>query len=320
MAFQRIGFQNRGNGNPDDEGVSADVVRFAFWASTSGATGVGQAGDLRVTATATPSGSIYVQRGAAIIESAFTSSQSYAVMNDAAVQVAVPANNSASAVTWQVIVRVFDAQYPGEPDNTGIPSVLLVGSLPAGQTYIHLATITMPANTAIVAQSQIADRRDMVNPRRKTDNRMAYVGSEQPLAATVESGEQWPNEGLWTVAIPKWATKATITGIWSQYLIPKQTSASKTRCACWIEVGWGRSDMVHTDFFYIQTEPGSLPHREGLVLPGYVDIPSSMRGQSVRVMMKGRLLSGPWPYSPKMDTSGGAGIMMEFVEAPTQDI
>ena len=45
-----------------------------------------------------------------------------------------------------------------------------------------------------------------------------------------------------------------------------------------------------------------------------------MRGQSVRVMMKGRLISGTWPYSPKMDTSGGAGIMMEFVEAPTQDI
>ena len=60
----------------------------------------------------------------------------------------------------------------------------------------------MPANTAIVAQSQIADRRDMVNPRRKTDNRMAYVLTEQPLAATTESGEQWPNEGLWTVAIP----------------------------------------------------------------------------------------------------------------------
>lgn len=312
MAFQRIGFQNAGNGNPDDRGVPADVVRFAFWAATSGASGVGQSGDLRVTAAATPSGQVFINRGAAIIASGFTGSQSYAVMNDAAVAVTVPPNTSAAAKTSEVILRVYDAQFAGEPANDGLPQVLLVPSLPSGQTYLHLATITQPANTGVVTQANIVDRRRLVNPRRSRDIRVVTPTTAQPLGTTSAAGEQWPDEALFDVTIPSWATRCNIVATWSGVYCPPGT----VRTAMWVEIGWGRADMVHTDFVYMQTDGTSSASRTAAIAPGSVPIPASMRGQAVRVMGKGRLMSGPVASTIRLDAASACAFDMEFVEVP----
>ena len=320
MAFLRTGFLNRGNGNPDDEGVYADTVRFAFWAATSGATGVGQAGDLRVTAAGVPAAQVFVQPGAALIESKFAGSQSYAVMNDAAVALAVPANASGAVVTWQVIVRVRDAQYAGEAANDGTPVLELVGALPTTKPHVHLATITMPANTGVVAPSQITDRRKLANPRTDEDVRVVVLPTSktsEAVSVTAESGEQWPNEGLFSFDVPKWATSAIVEAVWSEVVSP--ATATTAKCALWAEIGWGRADVVNTDFLYTTTG-GDGAYRKSIVLPGRVNIPSTMRGLSVSCMMKARLVSGVTANSPRMTGDGAASLRIKFIEAPTQDM
>ena len=78
----------------------AESIRRQLYSATGGATGVILPGALKVTALPTPGGAIVIAPGSAAIASPYpgASGQSYQVANDAALQVAVPSNNTGAPI------------------------------------------------------------------------------------------------------------------------------------------------------------------------------------------------------------------------------
>lgn len=317
MAFLAAGFV-------DGAGIPGEMLRRVAFAAAAGDTGVVQAGDLRVTAAGDTA--VYIQAGSAFVATRFSDAyraQSYVVANDAAVAVDVPANTGGSAVTWYAIVRVTDPQYAGEPtpsdpltDDYCVPE--LVTALPSTKPYILLASIVMPAGASTVTQAQITDRREMANPRRKRDLRAVALRSadgSDTMNATAAAGEVWPNDGSFTVEVPAWAVKMRFIATWSQVSVPTTTAAYGT---LWLRVAAGRSDQIDTDYTVFNTISKVDNYRDTLTCMGEVTIPSSMRGASVIMQMRARLVSGDPDVA--VDAASAISLDMEFVESPTQDV
>lgn len=206
----------------DGSEVHGETLRRAFWIAMRGSYGVANQDSLKVKPTPTPSAGVLIGPGGGAVQQSYADApaiQTYTVANDADIFLPIPANNSGSTVVWQVIARVKDPQYAGEstpanPRTDPYTVVEAVSSLPTGKPYLHLATINLTPNTAVVNGGAIVDRRVLFAPRQQAEP----VRIQRPTVGNEFLNNNyagWPSEtaiggSKQTYTAPKWATSATV--------------------------------------------------------------------------------------------------------------
>lgn len=195
----------------DGARTPAESQRRQLYASTGGRTGVALPSALKVTALATPGPAVVIAPGGASIVSNYpgAAGQSYAVYNDSAFQVAVPANNTGAPISRHVWLTVRDPQYPGMP----VPSdpltdlymdVVVTASEITDRPAIRLASIAMPTGATTVTPAMITDDRELANPKEHTARVPYLPGAEIniPKGSTYQAWAGAPQ----SVHIPDWTT------------------------------------------------------------------------------------------------------------------
>lgn len=129
--------------------------------------GVVDYGDMVVTPTPTPSMSVNVAAGHAIIDGTQTTTQgTYITYNDATVTLAVAASNPSLARIDRVCIAVQDSFYGGTANNTVVYQVITgtPSSTPVAPTApansLTLATILVNANASSINSGAITDTRE----------------------------------------------------------------------------------------------------------------------------------------------------------------
>lgn len=294
--------------------VPASMLRMVAWVATGGASGIVTPTDLKVTALTTPGGAVSIAPGGAIIPTRFgnsTKQQSYAVANDQAFNVSIPAAG-ASGRTDYVILRISDPQYAGQapanPEEALYCEVVTVSSLPTSYPYVPLAKIVLPSNTATITNAMITDLRKVAVPRRSR-HLFAYnlTGADQDVLAGTET---WPDL-VHYVDIPEWAVKAHIVATFAQITVPTGTN----------QQGW-LSARLSGGGMGISTAPtrfdGSAPAsrtRQTYVTADDIDIPPQMRGYANgELRTRAQVTAGTGTGALKFDAGSAVIIDIEFYE------
>ncbi|NHN55768.1 hypothetical protein G9U51_08260 [Calidifontibacter sp. DB0510] len=302
--------------------VPASMLRMVLWAATGGANGIVTSSDLRVSALSTPGAAVNVGPGGALLANRFSgapASQSYAAINDATVQVSIPATGSSGGRTDYVILKIDDwhfdnSQAPADPLAALYCSLQRVGSI-TGLPYpfVPLAKITIPASTGAITGAMITDLRTLARPRKERvllPNPNTAAGIETLTATTTE---YFPNQGGGRrVDIPSWATRVAIRADWLQMIAP----AGNCQGSLW--VGWG--DWTGTDFeqhtqtFAFDNVAATNASRMSVTVAEEMYIPPKYRGvQNVSFQMQGHRNSTS-VLGLKADNWSGSVLDLEFKE------
>ena len=300
----------------------ASMFRGMLWASTSGATGVVQAGDLRVTPLSTPGTAVNVGPGGALAASRYTGAsraETYGVVNDATIPVAIPPTSSGAGRTDYIILKVDDWHFSGSPqpdDPLGAAycSFERVTSLTGiNYPYVPLAKITIPASTGTITSSMITDLREVALPRTQRVLRPnALIWSEEETL-TSKTGEYFPNAGgAQTVPIPSWATRVKIRADWFMVRVPKGAVDGRI----WVGFGdwngtrWGAPDTQSQEFAFNNADTGG-DCRQSWAVVDDLYIPANLRGRDVHFQMWGKVFS---TVRPVIDGISGSSLDLLFEE------
>lgn len=318
MALNPVGFI-------DGARVHGETLRRALYASTGGATGITRSGDLAVRAYATPTNAVMVAPGGGIIATTYSDAdagQTYSVSNGAPHRIEVPVNNSSSTDTRHLIVQVMDPQYAGEsvPDNpteATYGQFLLTQTIPTDRPYLHLATITIPPNTGVITQANIRDRRELANPRTSRYLKALAITKTDHLDST-QAFEQWPDQALWAVYVPEWATELRAVCTWQNIASMPGTNISELT----VLLGYGRGDnrvlnSTHMVLGYSTSEGSAEQRRQTLGVADTIAVPSGWRGQNITVMGWAKKKEG----SVNLIADGWASVSLDlqWVEAPRSE-
>lgn len=296
----------------------AFMFRTALWASTSGANGIVLPWDLRVSALATPGGSVNVGPGGALISAYSTSSraQSYAVYNDATMQVAIPATGSGAGRTDYLILRVDDwhytgAQAPANPLDALYCSVQRVSSL-TGITYpyVPLAKIVIPASTGTITNAMITDLRQVAVPMQHRVLRVNATLKPETETLTSTNREYFPNAGgQQLVDIPSWATRVVVRADWLSLYLPAGNSTGNV----WVGFGdWDgtKFDIESRRFAYNNPQSGG-DVRTAVTVVDDLYVPAKYRGRTnVTFQMWGQRTAGT---GAKVDQMSGSSLDLLFL-------
>jgi hypothetical protein len=163
----------------------------------------------------------------------------------------------------------------------------------------------------------ITSLREKAVPRRRRDVRSINLVAADALDWTGTSGELWPDPASWTVEVPYWATSCNVIARWDG--VSKAGSATQTRSRVWVRFGHGREDAFNTSQGALQGSNTSA-ERVSVGTAETRSIPSTMRGQSISVMLqayKEEAYTGP---SFTADAFSSITLDLEWVEAPTEDV
>lgn len=187
----------------------------------SGAEGVTEGEDLKVTQLSTPGGGVQIADGSGIVTGRDDPFQgSYAVCNAGADTISIAANGAGATRYDMVILRVEDPQYPGsvlDPEVDPINFFMVipnVGStattIPGGLTGIPLARIAIPVSTSTITNAMITDLRKVANPRKE---RTVVTQSPASISTGLGGSTSWAyfstSLGV-NIAVPDWASKAIV--------------------------------------------------------------------------------------------------------------
>ena len=294
--------------------VPASMLRQVAWVATSGAGGVVQPRDFKVTALTTPAAFVNIGPGGAVIPTRYinsTSQQSYVVANDWTYSIDVPPAGASSRRVY-VILRINDPQYagqvPADPETATYCEVVTVSSLPTSYPFIALARIDIPANTAAITNAMITDLRNVANPRKiRTVTPYNLTGADvDPLNASTD--EVWPSTGGIDVDIPEWATYANVVVTWAQAKVP----AGCTQYG----VLYGRFDtgnmVKDTGSVGFRAEAPPNMTRETYVMGGRPSIPEAMRGRTGKFYPRANPNGGTGRL--EMDANSSLVVDIEFIE------
>lgn len=317
--------------------TSATLARMLAFTASGGEEGVAGIGDFVVRQTTVASGSVRVGLGGGILINRYPGArnESYMVRAGDETPVAIAANSTGSVRYDLVICRIDDWNYPGQqstpgalPTNvvavskfavlSGVASnVKTASQLNLGYPAIALARIAVPAATSAITQAMITDLREKAVPRRKRDVRAVgqLSGRNNTLAQTATTGEIFPQDGIFTVEIPYWATRMVVQSHLGGISLAPGTAYG----SIWVRIGNGRSDAFNTQTSNIDaTAARSDPSRETALVADSVAIPAAMRGQSIQIVMAGRKLGGT--VNLLADGATSMALDMEFLESATEDL
>ena len=300
--------------------IDARMFRSVAWAATSGAAGIVNATDLRVTPLAVPGTKVNIGPGGALLPMRFagaSSTQSYAVINDAVMQLDIPATGSASGRTDYIIIRIDDwhftsAQPPADPVAATYCSVQRVSSIASlAYPFVVLAKITLPPSTGTITSAMITDLREVANPRTKRVLRVnpQSTPTTETLSVTAVTGEYFPNVGgTQRIDIPSWATRVKIRGDWLQ-----MWQLANSTCNVWVEFGdWtGARFEVATEKFAVNTPNVGTDMRTCATAVGDLWVPPKYRGRDqVTFQMKAQKTAG----TTRFDSMCGVSLDVLFEE------
>jgi hypothetical protein len=200
---------------------SAEQFRALVKDLSSGAEGITEGDDLKVTQLSTPGGGVQVAEGSGVILGRVSAFQgTYAARNQGAETVSIAATGG-SPRSDMVILRVEDPEYEGtlDPATDDINYFQVISNvsssataIPDGRTGIPLARIDIPASTSTITNAMIVDLRQIAQPRRE---RLQFVHSPTGTSTAINNSNgsysYFSTEAGWTVAIPSWASKAIVS-------------------------------------------------------------------------------------------------------------
>lgn len=299
MTFKAVSFV-------DGLRYQAQSVRNLSFLAANGTTGVATPDSLKVTATATPSGSVIVYAGTASVVGYNNRAEAYIVTNDQAVTLPIPANNTASTVYRNVIFSIRDPQFAGMPALSGPTDIAgdlqVVGTLPTDRPYLRLAHIPLPANTATVTNAMIANQRQLAMPRSYTRTYVHIPSYINPIGVEYEqiAGAQ-PS-----FYCPPWATNAnvlvSVEGM-------EQTIAGYHRLMTCPTINGTRANLTQE---VAVTKNGPV-QRHGFTSIGSFTVPDSWRATEVAVGLRGGIKAGS-ANAFQIDTESTIAFQVEFYE------
>lgn len=296
---------------------SADLGRMVAYAATGGRTGITEAADFKVAATATASTSVAVAPGGATLKNLYPNvlAQSYIIRNVSETLVEVPANNTAAPITRWVIAYIADPQFngpaPASVENGPYVFLTTVTSI-ANLQYPHivLASIVIPANTSAITNAMITDLRKMTTPRVERRLITLYPTGVRTGGLAIPTAAY----GAWPLAagsrpnleVPTWATQLDIVGQFSGIWY---TSANANDSVAGIRAGLGSS--VAENGIIIENVNGARAHYSVM---GKHAIPANLRGttQPLNLQAQRTVGTGMW-YA---DYQSSIAIDYQFTEVP----
>lgn len=321
---------------------SVELARAAAYAGTSGATGIIEPPDLRVTALPTPGAAVRVLKGTGIIKSTYAGvfGQSYVVQEQSYTDVPVAATGSSGGATKYVYVLITDTQYGGQTppsvENGPYNDYAVTTTLPATQPYLLLAKIVQPASTATITGAMITDVRKVAIPRRENVvfARPRLAADDDPkqnyLSAFWDHGSsgQWFGElfpGGWgstnmaEIDVPEWATFLTVRADW---LSVRCESGKNAWGRYWIEYGdqWkgnGWGDGRNLEFvsqqFNFNTQVGDT-YNTNWSLMDQLPVPKKLRGKTIQFAFKAGRANTSDNQGVFMNSLSGLGLDITFAQ------
>lgn len=258
---------------------TAQQFRMMIRDLASGAQGVTEGDDLKVTALAVNGSGVQISDGSAVIAGAASPVQgSYSAYNIGADTVPIAATGGTSR-SDMVILRVEDPEYEGNRDPAVDPIVFFevvsnvsstATAVPAGYSAIPLARIDIPASTATITNAMITDLRRVANPRRE---RRMYTQSPSGTSALIGGSTTYSyfsTASGWNIPVPTWATKAVV-----------RIDVSPIRYT--VNNFWGRLSATFgasrtLQPIYLDDDQGTGTRRISSVVADTLTIPSTYRG------------------------------------------
>lgn len=311
---------------------SAEVMRAALAAATSGAEGIVTPGDFKVTPTAVPGTNVAVAPGNALIRNSYGGggAQTYAVRAPSQTQLPIQATGSAGARTDLVVARVDDPTYGGgafDPATFEAARFEVIRGVPAstrtaaelGLSYpaIALARVTLPASTGTVTAGMITDLRKLAQPRKERHlfvHPLTAGDGLQRLGAEALEGQYWPQVTQWRVDVPEWAQRVRLLAHWGGVQLLAAGGNSWGRV--WIRLGSTSSEGITS-----QETSWDLPDnlagnaRQSWMAGSDQAVPASLRGTSIPVGLRGRVNGYDSAESkPQLDALSVVSLDIEFYE------
>ncbi|MDH6226202.1 hypothetical protein [Streptomyces sp. MJP52] len=316
---------------------SAEEARLMLQASTRAGQGVVEVGDLKVSATSTPSSSVRIAAGACVIKGVEVTGQgSYSGVNLGVDTLSVPAAG-ASPAHHLIVARAEDPTFSGSPWDTdllaGEPVVRAVlipnvaagtTKVPAGMSGIPLARIDLPASTAAVTNFMINDLRQMIDPRSQRVLRVSVgsVAGDDRAGNVTSDYEHWPQAG-WTVDVPTWATQVQVVATWGNVLLEPTGSTgagsdARGQLRVLLDTGSGTTVSTVASSYNVNQVSTSNGYRTSLFNADQRAIPAAMRGKEVTVHMQAQGASG---YNGRLlaDAYGNFAVDLMFLELPAPE-
>lgn len=310
----------------DGSQAPASVGRMVAWCASNGATGIVQAGDLKVSALATPGGAVNIAPGGALMSDGYPSQakgQTYATLNDATAQLTIPATGSGGGRTDYVILRIDDwnetGQTPADPTTAPGCSFQRVSSI-SNLTYpfVALAKIAIPASTGTITGAMITDLRQVANPRTK-DIVISAPGvasdQDQTLNVVGGTGEIFPAAriAMQTVDVPTWATRIQIM---STAVCINYAAGTNPYGDYWVEWGdtVGSSVKENVSDKYHFDSPGGSNMTISWPMATDQYVPAKYRGTTTSMWFKARYSASGMAGSVKGTASSGMIWHIRFLE------
>lgn len=197
----------------------AEQFRMMVRDLASGAEGVTQGDDMKVTQRSTPGAGVSISDGSAVIRGRANTFQGhYAACNQGSFSLDI-ASTGSSARSDMVIVRVQDPQYEGSL-NPVVDQIVYFDVIsnvsasatviPDGRTGIPLARIDIPSSTSTITNAMITDLRKIANPRRERRMWTQSPTADSALIGASTTYSYFSTASGWNIAVPDWATTARI--------------------------------------------------------------------------------------------------------------
>lgn len=303
---------------------SAEIMRSALAAATSGAEGIVLPGDFRVTPLPVPGTSIVVGPGNGLIRNSYGGggSQTYAVRAPSQTELPIQATGSSGGRSDLIITRIDDPTYAGgefDPKTFEAAKFEVVRGVPAstrtakelnlGYPAIEIARVKLPASTGTVTAGMITDLRRVALPRRERGLLTIYPSGsyESGTANRAYPGAYaaWPirPEERPSIYVPDWATQLQVVVHISGAQFVKGSSAISR---LGLRTGFGSTGSENG----IAVETTTGRHHYSVV--GTHAIPASRRGAQQLLNVQAVQTAGDGVFWADYQTS--VGIDYEFSE------
>lgn len=221
----------------DGANISSALFRRAQYNAMSGAEGVTEPADLKVTQLAVPGNGLLIAAGNATVINRYqtTPNEVYSISNAGTHEVlsAEMPTSQPTDKSYLVLVSIGDPEFSqvGHPWMTSdvldpveaadyvyvrpwilevAPGTTDFASLGLDYPAYALARIDIPANTTTITNAMITDLRKLARPRTKLEI-VQTLGNVTTLTAYA-AFQRFPNVPVGTLLIPSWATTAKIMG------------------------------------------------------------------------------------------------------------
>jgi hypothetical protein len=309
------------------------LARTAEYAAMSGAQGIVQSPDLKVTQLAVPGNGLLIAAGSAIVLNGYQGSgtdQAYVASNPESHTVAsgdMPAS-SGSAQSYILALVIGDPEFaqtghpfmgPLDPPSGEEATFEYVRpvmiSVAAGATTLGavtypnlpLARIDIPASTLTITNAMITDLRNLARPRRQLE---IGQGLGDGTAHNLPNGswQRVPNSGCLTVVIPTWATKAKIMGFVEGLRLH---AAGNGKIQVYIESNSRSGETTNVN----ENAPGGSDDRRSYNVGAVLDV-SDLRGTTQTFSVRGQGNSAGDVGFLKTDANTSAMLSVQFEEKP----